>query len=72
VYVGQAVLRFRDPGAYSDDELQPWIDCLIGSKGDQEACLDHASRIEPNQATVVSALALLAVCIPNTVCCVIC
>ncbi|KAL2783113.1 hypothetical protein BJX66DRAFT_345238 [Aspergillus keveii] len=60
VYVGQAVLRFRDPAAYSDDELQPWIDCLIGSKGDQEACLGHASRIEPNQATVVSALALLA------------
>ncbi|KAL2871178.1 uncharacterized protein BJX67DRAFT_377781 [Aspergillus lucknowensis] len=60
VYVGQSVLRFRGASEYPYEELKPWIDCLVRSRGDQEACLEPAAKIEPNQATVVSALALLA------------
>ncbi|KAL2814689.1 hypothetical protein BDW59DRAFT_176390 [Aspergillus cavernicola] len=60
VYVAQAVLRFRDPAQYSSNELQPWITCLTNTKGNKQACLNYANQLDPNQATVVSALALLA------------
>ncbi|KAL4877427.1 hypothetical protein BJY04DRAFT_222176 [Aspergillus karnatakaensis] len=60
VYVAQAVLRWGAPSQYSDEELSPWVTCLINKKGDKEACGHEASRIGPNQATAVSALALLA------------
>ncbi|KAL4910565.1 hypothetical protein BDW74DRAFT_184444 [Aspergillus multicolor] len=62
VYVAQAVLRWGDPQQYSDEELQPWIDCLIQAKGDKTACRDEADTIGPNQKEAVSALALLASC----------
>ncbi|KAL4922635.1 hypothetical protein BDW62DRAFT_435 [Aspergillus aurantiobrunneus] len=62
VYVAQAVLRYGDPGRYSHAKLQPWVDCLVQTRGDKEACSDEAARIGPNQATAVSALALLASC----------
>ncbi|KAL4937819.1 hypothetical protein BDV06DRAFT_215606 [Aspergillus oleicola] len=62
VYVAQAVLRYGDPGQYSTKQFQPWVDCLVRTKGDKKACTAEANRIMPNQATAVSALALLASC----------
>ncbi|KAL4871482.1 hypothetical protein BDV12DRAFT_194248 [Aspergillus spectabilis] len=60
VYVGQSVIRWGNRETYSNEELSPWVTCLIRTRGDREACQDEASRIGPNQATAVSALALLA------------
>ncbi|KAL3478511.1 hypothetical protein BJX99DRAFT_104714 [Aspergillus californicus] len=59
-YVGQAVMRFRDPKGYDYEKLAPWMECLVRVKGDHRACKEYASIIQPNQATAVSALALLA------------
>ncbi|KAL4927999.1 uncharacterized protein BDV17DRAFT_298745 [Aspergillus undulatus] len=62
VYFAQAILRYGDPGQYSPEEMQPLVDCLVRTKGDKRACHEEASHIGPNQATAVSALALLASC----------
>ncbi|KAL4810670.1 hypothetical protein BDV18DRAFT_398 [Aspergillus unguis] len=62
VYVAQAVLRWGDPGKYSPEDLQPWVDCLVDAKGDKKACSDEAKKIGVNQEMAVSALALLASC----------
>ncbi|KAL4793033.1 hypothetical protein BDV19DRAFT_380353 [Aspergillus venezuelensis] len=62
VYVAQAVLRYGDPGQYSTEQFRPWVDCLVATKGDKKECAPKANRIMPNQATAVSALALLASC----------
>ncbi|KAL5335563.1 hypothetical protein BJX70DRAFT_401462 [Aspergillus crustosus] len=60
VYVGQAVMRWGDPDTYSDEELWPWVSCLMQNSGDKNACQQEANKVGPNQATVVSAMALLA------------
>ncbi|KAL4962773.1 uncharacterized protein BDV14DRAFT_202407 [Aspergillus stella-maris] len=62
VYVAQDVLRYGDPGQYSTEQSRPWVDCLVATRGDKKECAPKANRIMPNQATAVSALALLASC----------
>lgn len=41
-----------------------WIECLVLSEGDKDACLDKASGFVVNIATIGSVLILLAVCTP--------
>lgn len=41
---------------------QPWVDCLVLSGGDRDACLEKASTFVVSVATVGAVLILLAVC----------
>ncbi|KAL4821920.1 hypothetical protein BDW67DRAFT_189797 [Aspergillus spinulosporus] len=62
VYVAQEVLRWGDPGQYSTEELNPWVECLVREAGNRHACRDEANSIGPNQKSVVAALVMLASC----------
>jgi hypothetical protein len=63
VYVAVAVLRWGDRAQYDDEDLLPWMDCLVATQ-DKKQCMHHAKKIGVNQATALSALALLAVPLP--------
>lgn len=60
-FVATAVLQWGNRGQFTDEQLKPWVDCLVQAKGDKKACIAEAKRIGPNSATAVAALALLAV-----------
>ncbi|OJJ60236.1 hypothetical protein ASPSYDRAFT_57674 [Aspergillus sydowii CBS 593.65] len=61
-FVATAVLQWGNRGQFTDEQLKPWVDCLVQAKGDKKACIAEAKRIGPNSATAVAALALLASC----------
>lgn len=60
-FVAAAVLRWADREQFSDEELKPWIDCLVQANGDKKACISEAKAVGPNSDTAVAALSLLAV-----------
>ena len=42
-------------------KIAPWISCLVESGGDKNACLNRASTLLVNEATVLAVLILLSV-----------
>ena len=46
------------------DKIAPWIICLIENRGDKNKCLNKASALLVNEATVLAVLILLSVSTP--------
>ncbi|KAL4814772.1 hypothetical protein BDW67DRAFT_192006 [Aspergillus spinulosporus] len=53
-YVGHVNLKYGGPGQYSEEDLMPWISCLVTAGGDKHACSDEASVVGPDKKTGLS------------------
>ena len=43
-------------------KAESWLLCLVESKGDKNQCLNFATSLRTNMATVMAVLVLLSVC----------
>ncbi|KAL4733412.1 hypothetical protein BDV11DRAFT_213946 [Aspergillus similis] len=55
-------LVLGSPGQYSEEDLMPWISCLVVTEGDKHACNAEASAIGPDKKTGVSSVAMVSSC----------
>ncbi|KAL4751776.1 hypothetical protein BDW72DRAFT_212549 [Aspergillus terricola var. indicus] len=53
-HVAHVNLKMGGPGRYSEEDLMPWITCLVVTEWDKHACSDEASAIGPDKKTGVS------------------
>jgi hypothetical protein len=61
-YVAHVNLKWGSAAQYSEEDLMPWISCLVATEGNKHACSDEASAIGPNKKTGLSAVTMISVC----------
>ncbi|KAL4759130.1 uncharacterized protein BDW70DRAFT_161911 [Aspergillus foveolatus] len=61
-YVGNVNLRWGSSALYSEEDLMPWISCLVATDGDKHACSDEASAIGPDKKTGLSSVTMISSC----------